>query len=100
VGAGTGAEKARLREATQQFEAFFVGYLLKQMRKGVDERGGVLPPSEGEKIFRDMMDDEVARAVSVTSRMGIADLLYSELAPTLDRAAGDDGFTKEGKKER
>ncbi len=80
-GHGEGAEK--LRDATQQFEAFFVAYLMKQMRKGVGEGQGILAPSEGEKVFRDMMDDETARSASATGQMGIADLLYNQLAPAL-----------------
>ena len=91
-GPGVRAEHRKLREATQQFEAFFVGYLLKEMRKSVGGEGGVLTPSQGEKIFRDMMDDELARTMSKTSQMGLADLLYEQLAPTLNQ-------TTEGSKE-
>ena len=77
------ARDAKLRDATQQFEAFFAGHLLKQMRKGVGEGGGLFKPSPGEKMFRDMMDDETARSIGKTRQFGIADLLYDQLAPTL-----------------
>ena len=93
-------EDKALREAAQQFESFFIGYLLKGMRKGVGEKGGVLAPSEGEKIFRDMMDDETARAASAANQLGIADLLYRELAPAEDKAAVNGGPAAEGKKQR
>lgn len=79
-------EQKKLREAAQQFEAFFIGYLLKEMRKGVGE-GGVLPPSGGEKIFRDLMDDELAQSVSKIGQMGIADLLVDQLAPARAQTA-------------
>ena len=86
LGAGGGtAEDKKLREATQEWEAFFVGYLLKQMRKTAGEGGGLFAPSEGEKMFRDMLDDETARALGKTGRMGLADLLYNELAPASAR---------------
>jgi flagellar protein FlgJ len=75
-------ELRKLRDATEQFEAFFVGYLLKQMRKTGGD-GGFLAPSESEKMFRDMMDDETARSIGKTRQFGIADLLYDQLAPTL-----------------
>jgi flagellar protein FlgJ len=76
-------ELRKLRDATEQFEAFFVGYLLKQMRKTGGDDGGFLAPSESEKMFRDMMDDETARSIGKTRQFGIADLLYDQLAPTL-----------------
>lgn len=77
-----------LREATEQFEAFFVGYLLKQMRKTTGENGGLLPVSPAEKTFRDLLDDETAQTLSRTHQMGIADLLFAQLAPaapTIDK---------------
>jgi flagellar protein FlgJ len=79
------AAQRKLKDAAQQFESFFVGYLLKEMRKGSasDEKGGLFTPSEGEKVFRDMMDDETARSISKTGQLGMADLLYKELAPSL-----------------
>lgn len=73
------AKDRALREAVQQFEAFFVSYLMKQMRKTVNENGGLFAPSQGEKLFRDMMDDETARAASTTDQMGLAELMYKQL---------------------
>ena len=82
-------ERKKLKEATASFEAFFVSYLMKQMRKTVGE-GGFMAPSQGEKIFRDLMDDETARQMSTTGQMGIADLLYQELAPALKRGGEEE----------
>lgn len=71
----------KLVEATRQFEAFFVGYLMKEMRKGgvSAEGSGILAPSNGEKMFRDMLDDENAKHMSQTGQLGLADLMIGQL---------------------
>ena len=75
-------EDPKLREATRQWEAFFVGHLLKQMRKTTgetDNKDNPFAPSEGEKTFRDMLDDETAQNLSKTRGLGLADLLYDQM---------------------
>jgi len=88
---GGGGIDPKLREATREWEAFFVGYLLKQMRKTAGEGGGLFTPSEGEKMFRDMLDDETARSLSKTDGLGLADMLNRELAPAHALAGAQEG---------
>ena len=92
AGGGGGAPKAdpKLQEATREWEAFFVGYLLKQMRKTAGNEGGLFAPSEGEKMFRDMLDDETARSLSKTGGLGLADMLNQELGSAHARQPAED----------
>ena len=81
---GRADDDPKLREATRQWEAFFVGYLLKQMRKTTgesDNKDNPFAPSDGEKTFRDMLDDETAQSLSKTRGLGLADLLYDQMRP-------------------
>ncbi len=96
MGGGTGGgghADPKLQEATREWEAFFVGYLLKQMRKTAGDGGGLFKPSEGEKMFRDMLDDETARSLSKTGGLGLADMLNRELGAAHARAEGGKGNT-------
>ena len=61
-------EKARLRKATNEFEAFFKYQMLKTMRQTIpdDPLSGDLPLGNdgGKETFTDLFDMEIARAGS------------------------------------
>ena len=80
----------KLRDATEQFEAYFVGYLLKTMRSAVSDDDGLFPISQGQKVFRDMLDDETAKSMSKTRQMGLADMMYRDMAPALGAVAQEE----------
>jgi len=67
-----------LKGATQQFEALFVGYLMKVMRSTVDEADPEAT-SFGKDIYTEMFDSEIASNISKTQSLGIGDLLYHQL---------------------
>ncbi len=72
-------EKARLKKATQEFEAFFRYQMMKAMRKTVPENplseGLPMSSSQGKDTFLDLMDMEISRA-GAGGHGSIADILY------------------------
>ena len=50
---------ARLREASNEFEAIFIQQMLKTMRKTSLE-SNFIKKSDGEKLFRSMLDEQYA----------------------------------------
>ncbi len=72
-------EKARLKKATQEFEAFFRYQMMKAMRKTIPENplseGLPMSSSQGKDTFLDLMDMEISRAGS-GGHGSIADILY------------------------
>lgn len=80
-------EKARLRKATREFEAFFTYYMLKTMRETVPEStfSKDLPFSDGlgKDIFNQMFDMEIARDMA-DGQGSIADLLYGRLVKIVE----------------
>ena len=80
------AEKQRkgLREACQGFEALFLDMMFREMRKTVpkDELFG---ESNAMDIFRDMHDTEVMKQMSSAGGIGIADMMYKQLSPQIER---------------
>jgi Rod binding domain-containing protein len=76
-------EKARLKQATKEFESFFVYYMMKNMRKTIPEnpfaQDVALGNSTGKEIFTDMFDMEVARNVTSGDGRSISEILYASL---------------------
>ncbi|HLV02532.1 MAG TPA: rod-binding protein, partial [Acidobacteriota bacterium] len=68
-----------LTKAAQEFEALFVAQLLKIMRESglSSELFGSAPEQE---IYREMMDQEVARALVAKGGLGLARMLEEHLA--------------------
>lgn len=69
---------SELKEATGQFEEFFLHQMLKEMRKTVPN-DGYLKKSQGEEIFNDMLDERYAGLMAKGGGMGLGDFLYDQL---------------------
>jgi flagellar protein FlgJ len=87
VAPAQGAEgETRLRElkkATQEFEAVFIGCMLKVMRSTVepadDEEGNAL----GKDVYLSMFDQEIALQMARSSSLGIREMMYRQLEQTV-----------------
>lgn len=75
-------EAKKLREACEGFEAMFLSMMYKQMRATVPEGGLFGKKSNAMSIFEDMRDTELMNEVSKSGGIGIADMMYKQLAPT------------------
>ncbi|MDR0843143.1 MAG: peptidoglycan DD-metalloendopeptidase family protein [Acidobacteriota bacterium] len=71
-------DKAELKKAAQEFEAVFIGQLLKVMRETIEEsdpEGGGF----GKTIYTELFDQEVARGMAQRGALGIGDIIYKSL---------------------
>jgi flagellar protein FlgJ len=68
----------KLKKACTDFEAIFVGQLLKEMRKTVHKEG-FIDGGNAEKIFTSMLDDEYAKELAKDGNLGLADMLFKQL---------------------
>jgi Rod binding domain-containing protein len=75
----TTSDDAKLRQACKDMESVFMGYLLKSMRSTV-KTTDLFGSERDESMFRDMLDDEVAKSASKGKGIGIADMLYNQLS--------------------
>lgn len=77
------AEKARLKQATREFESFFGYQMLKTMRQTIpksdDSKNGLFSSDFGKETWTDMFDMEVSRAMAGTGNRSISDILYHSL---------------------
>jgi flagellar protein FlgJ len=75
----TDRKDAALKKACGEFEALFFSQVLRSMRKTVQE-SDLFGSRERETLFREMLDDEIAREICCSNDFGLAKLLYSELS--------------------
>lgn len=68
-----------LRRVAEQFEALFAHMLLKNMRAASLGDGAM--DSEQSKLYQDLMDQEMAGALSKSGGLGIAEMLVRQLSP-------------------
>jgi peptidoglycan hydrolase FlgJ len=75
--------KDDLEKTCQDFESLFVSYMMQQMRQTIPE-GGLINRSQGEKIYTGMLDNEIAKTVSNSQGMGLARIMYEQMAAIQD----------------
>ncbi len=75
-----------LKKATQQFEGYFLHELLKEMRKTVPDDKLLGDEGHGQEIFRDMMDQTLSESMSSRGDLGMAKMMYDQLASSLGDA--------------
>ena len=78
-----GEDDRKLRDACRNFEALFLHHLLRTMRNSIPE-GGLLEVGAGEKVFRDMMDEALAKRISERGGIGLSRMLYDHLTSSHD----------------
>ena len=72
-------KQSPLYEQCREFEAIFSKMLLKEMRNTVD-KSGLVNGGWAEDVFQDMLDDEYSKNMARTANLGLADMLYRQLA--------------------
>ena len=77
-------EERKLRKISQEFEAIFLSFMLKGMRKSVPE-GGVLSHGAGHDLYRQMFDEEIGRSLARSGGIGLSDVIYRELSTNIRR---------------
>jgi peptidoglycan hydrolase FlgJ len=76
-----------MEKVARDFESVFVNKLFESMRKGVPKSG--LLDSSAMKMYQSMMDQEMAKLMSVGKGMGIGEMVYKDLS-RLDKVSEDD----------
>ena len=72
----------RLRKVSQQFEAIFVRQMLQAMRKTVPN-GGLLERGLQMEVYESLFDEKVAERIAQRNQLGLADLVFRQLAGKL-----------------
>ena len=86
---GPGEDRARLRQAAQEFEGLFLAQLFREMRASVPNEG-LVDAGSGQELFTGMFDDAVAQEAARRSVRGLGEALFRQLAARLDGSGGPD----------
>ncbi len=71
--------RVRLREASATLEGVFLQQLFQAMRATIPEGSGAAP-SEGEKMFTGMLDEQLSQVTAARSTRGIGEAIYQQLS--------------------
>ncbi len=71
------ADLAKLKEAAQQFESYYIFMMLKEMRKTVP-KDGLLSSGLGHDTYISMYDEAMAEEMSKTGTLGLSDALIEQ----------------------
>lgn len=81
-GAATGErprnEREAIRQVASQFEAIFLGQLLKEMH-ATTFQSGLFGSDRTSQMYREMHDEALAETLASTGSLGIGKMLYEEL---------------------
>jgi peptidoglycan hydrolase FlgJ len=76
-----------MEKVARDFESVFVNKLFESMRKGVPKSG--LLDSSAMQMYQSMMDQEMAKLMSLGKGMGIGEMVYKDLS-RLDKVSEDE----------
>ncbi|MDR2167494.1 MAG: rod-binding protein [Clostridiales bacterium] len=73
-------DDAALMAAAKEFEVYFIQMMFRAMRDTVDDQNSLIPRSQTEEIFRDMVDEQTARAaVEGGQGIGLAQQIFRQM---------------------
>ena len=78
------SNEAKLRETSSEFEAIFIQQMLKTMRETSFE-SDLLPKSEGEKIFRSLLDEQYANLSAKSGNLGLGEMIFQQLKSNIEK---------------
>lgn len=81
IKAGAGDKSSaeeKARKIAEEFEASFLTTYINQMFSGLST-DGIFGGGYGEKVYRDMMNEQYAKATAANGGIGVADQVYREI---------------------
>ena len=71
--------RAQIRVAAEAFESYFIQIMFREMRRTTFDERGLFPRSNAERIFTDMLDEEIAKSAAAGRGIGLADMIYRQM---------------------
>ncbi len=73
-------EDEKLKKAAQNFEAFFINSIFKNMRNSQSWGEGLTEKSHARGIYEGMMDEKISDEISTGRGIGIGDMIYKQMS--------------------
>ena len=87
-----GNQDAALKKTSQDFEALFIGMMLKSMRSTVGKDS--LTGGHGEEVYRSMLDQEYAQEAARSGTLGLGRGLEEQLVRHIGQSEANDSRSK------
>lgn len=81
----------QIRDASQMYENYFLGEMVKAMRSTVQRDGGLMKPSFAEKIFEGQLDQQYVEGWTKKGGIGLADMIHQQISEKYQATAGAGG---------
>ncbi|HAR61953.1 MAG: hypothetical protein DKM50_10785 [Candidatus Margulisiibacteriota bacterium] len=75
---------AKTEKATKEFEAYFINYMFKEMKKTIPQ-GGLFSKNDGEKIFEEMRDQKYAEMMANRGGIGLSRIMTEHLRANMSQ---------------
>ena len=72
-------ERQAIQDAAEAFESYFLQIMLREMRRTIPDDGGLIPKSQAEQIFTEMLDEEIAIEAARAGGIGLADVIVQQM---------------------
>ncbi|GHU74267.1 hypothetical protein FACS1894188_01990 [Clostridia bacterium] len=72
-------DDVKLKNACEEFEAYFIQTMFKEMRKTVDTSKSYIPMTNADNIYRDMLDEEYSKNAAKSGGIGLAAMMYKQM---------------------
>jgi len=72
-------DDAAIMRAAKDFEGYFLQMMFRAMRDTVNTEDGILPQSETQRIFQDMLDEQTAIAAANGGGLGLAQQIFNQM---------------------
>ncbi len=79
IGNNISVERQKLKEACKKFEAIFIEYMLKTMRKSIP-KSNLFKRENAEEIYTSLFDQKIAEKIAESKGLGISEILYEKLS--------------------
>ncbi len=76
-------KKEEIEKAAKEFETYFIGYMYKEMRKTIDDSNSLIPKSQAQKTFEDMLVDEYAKNSTLSGGIGLAKMMVEQMTKNM-----------------
>jgi flagellar protein FlgJ len=83
----TGVDRPALQKGVEEFESFFLYFMLKVMRESVPQTS-LFGGGPAQEIYTSLFDEEISKAMAVRGGLGLSDLLLKELSSPIPSEGG------------
>lgn len=86
---GQQPENQKVREVADLYEKFFIKELMRHMKSGLNEDGGMIKKNNAEKIFTEQLDEQYSDEWNKRGGFGISDLIYQNVTERYGAQIGE-----------